>query len=245
MAVGLIELVSGDLPQQKPERNLVIKERIIMPMSNDNQNFSTLKQKYNVARNILGKDFMSSEEIEEARGVAYTKEQHVRFIDTLPDQDTLLWCRDKGCMVAAGPNQPMSFLEVCKLKSEYLKLNAEEWYEDEPFALNDKVDTRWLMLGKEPFLESTGKNWTEQKGLLLPVGAVVPNVTKVVWGVTTYRAVRGESLFSNVYVRTSSVDLDKGHVDVGSVDGKSLYFYRWDDGSRSRDIGVAYEKECT
>jgi len=201
------------------------------------------QQKYNSARKILGENFASPEEIARVRNITYTEDQLVWFIDTLPNQDTLLWCRDRGYLCIAGPNQPMSFREVCKLSSEFLKSVTGEWYKGGPFAEEDKVYTAWLMLGMQPFPGSMGKCLTEQRALLIPEGAIIPNVAEVAWEVTTYKAVRNKCLFSQIYVRTASQDSPHSNIAVGSVDGKYLYYNRFDEGSPSPDIGIAYMKE--
>ena len=178
--------------------------------------FSAVTPNYDLARTILGKDFISPEEITKSRGVVYTKDQLAKFGETLPSQEVLVWCRDNGYMVVAGPNKPMSLLEIRDLKSEYLYSKTGGWYAEskETFSRNDKADTRWIMVRKEPVAESASETWDEQQALLTEV-EVTPNAAEVVWVVTTYKAVRGVYLFPNVYVRTSSLGSGGYRVYVG------------------------------
>lgn len=194
---------------------------------------------YELARNILGKDFISPEEVAKSRkGVAYTDDQLSHFSDTVPSQEVLEWCRDNGYMVVAGPNRPMSLLEVRALRKDHFYSKEGGWYAEQAFAQNDKVETRWIMLRKESVPQSTSKNWNGQQALL-SVDEVTPNVAEVTWCVTTYKAVRNIYLLPSIYVRTSSLDSDGLRVYVGSFDAKGLgVSYYWDDGRRG-DLGLS------
>ena len=194
---------------------------------------------YELALTILGKDFISPEEVAKSRkGVSYTDDQLSQFSDTVPSQEVLEWCRDNGYMVVAGPNRPMSFLEVRSLKSDYFCAREGGWYAEQAFAENDKAETRWIMLRKKPVPGSTSKYWNEQHALL-SADEVTPNVAEVTWCVTTYKAVRNIYLLPGIYVRTSSLDSDGSRVSVGLFDAEGLYVADyWDDG-RSGFLGVS------
>ena len=105
-------------------------------------------------------------------------------------------------------------------------------------ALADKVDTRWIMLRKEPVAGSTSKNWSEQQALLSDA-EVTPNVAEVVWCVTTYKAVRNTYLLPDVYVRTSSLGSDGDRVYVSSFGAKALRVHRCGDDHRYAHLGVS------
>lgn len=149
-----------------------------------------------------------------------------------------MWCRDNGYMVVAGPNKPMSLLEVREMKSGYFYSKSGGWYSDQKFARNDKADTRWIIVRKEPVPGSTSKTWDEQQALLSDV-EVTPNAAEVVWAITSYKAVRDIYLLPNIYVRTSSLGSDGYRVFVGYFDDGGLFVDRWDGGSRVSDVGVS------
>ncbi len=195
---------------------------------------------YDLARTILGKDFISPEEIMKSRGITYTDDQLVQLGSSLPPQEVLEWCRDHGYMLVAGPNKSLSLLEVRDLKSEYLYTKTGGWYAEtkETFSRNDKVETRWLMMRKEPINGSTSKTWDEQQSLLSDV-EMVPNAAEVVWCVTTYKAVRGVCLFPNAYVRTSSLGSDGDRVYVGGFDATGLLVDSVFDSRRVGIIGLS------
>ena len=205
----------------------------------DIRRFTAKLPSYDLARTILGKDFISPEDITKVRpNIVYTEDQLLKFGTTLPSQEVLEWCRDNGYMLVAGPARVMSLLEIRELKPEYFYSKTEGWYAGEKFARGDKAEVRWIMIRKEPIANSTGKNWEEQSALLSK-DEVVPNATEVAWCVTTYKAVRGIYLFPNIYVRTSSLDSggDRVHVGCfvsGGLDVRSF----WGD-DRIDDLGLS------
>ncbi len=202
--------------------------------------FTAKMSNYETAKTILGKDFISPEEIATARGVTYTDDQLAKFGDTLPDQESLEWCRDNGMMLVAGPPKSMSLLDVRAVKKGYFYSKEGGWYSNksEKFAKNDKAEPVWIALRKEPVADSLDKNWSEQSELVAEP-MVVPNAAEAVWGYTTYKAVRGIYLLPNIYVRTSSLGSDGNRVLVGSFDADGLYVVDCWDGCRYSDLGVS------
>jgi hypothetical protein len=201
--------------------------------------FSAKAPNYELVRTILGKDFISPEDVMKSRkAIVYTDDQLAQFSDTVPSQEVFEWCRDNGYMLIAGPNRPMSLLEVRSLKKDYFYSKEGGWYAEQAFAQNDKAETRWIMLRKEPVPQSTAKNWAEQQALLSD-DEVTPNVAEVAWCVTTFKAVRNTYLLPSVYVRTSSLDSDGLRVFVGYFVAKGLYVsYDWDD-DRGGGLGLS------
>lgn len=62
---------------------------------------------YNLARNILGGDFIMPGEVTKARSLSYTKEQHRHFMETFPSEEMLRWCKANGYGILPGPPRPM------------------------------------------------------------------------------------------------------------------------------------------
>lgn len=199
-----------------------------------------LQNRYSLVRTILGKDFISPEEITEHRNVSYSDEVLKHFVQTLPSEEVLQWLRDNGFVLMAGTPSPMSLLEVRNLNAQLFYTKSDGWYvkSKQRFSRNDKVTAEWLMLRKGIVPKSTSKTWDEQQKLLSEV-EYVPNVSETTWGETTYKEVRNAWLFSNVYARTSSVDSDGNRVGVGysAVGGVGVVYY-WDD-TRRDYLGLA------
>lgn len=206
--------------------------------------FAAKVPNYDTARTILGQDFISPEEIATARGVTYTDEQLAKFGDSLPDQEALEWCRDNGMMLVAGPPKAMSLLDVRSIKADYFYSKEGGWYADkaQKFAKNDKAEPVWIALRKEPVADSRNKTWPDQQELVSAPMAV-PNVAEAVWGITTYKAVRGVYLLPDVYVRTSSVDSGGNRVRVGDFDADGLRVDLYWDGHRDSDLGVSASRQ--
>jgi len=206
--------------------------------------FTAKAPNYDLARTILGKDFISPEEIATARGLTYTDEQLAKFGDTLPTQEALEWCRDNGTMLVAGPPKSMSLLDIRSLKAGYFYSKQGGWYSEsaQKFARADKVEPIWIALSKEPVAGSLSSNWSEQSNLVVEP-MVVPNAAEAVWGLTTYKAVRGKYLLPNLYVRTSSCDSGGDRVNVGHFDSEGLNVNDFWDSNRSGSLGVSVARK--
>ena len=214
-------------------------------VTTNGQNTETLVG-YELAATILGKDFVTPEEIASARvGVVYTEDQLEQFESSLPSREELEWLRDNGYMLIAGPPKEMSLLDIRDLNNEYFYSKTEGWYsaEKEKFSRDDKATTKWLKLRKREVPNSTNKTWDEQQPLLLEVEHV-PNVAEVVWGVTSYKAVRGVYLLPNVYVRTSSLGSGGDRVGVGYFAAKGLRVGNGWGSSRDDSLGLASARNC-
>lgn len=159
-----------------------------------------------VARRILGDDFITPEEIMSARPVIkYTDAQMEGFEKTLPRPDELEYLRDKGIILLPGPGTEMSLLDIRALNEEFFYCKKGGWYSKESFSHDDKVGTEWLKFPKKPILDSIGKGWDEMRRQL-PETEYVPNVAELAWVDTSSKAVRGTYLLSGVIIWTSSLD---------------------------------------
>ncbi|OGZ61594.1 MAG: hypothetical protein A3H51_02045 [Candidatus Spechtbacteria bacterium RIFCSPLOWO2_02_FULL_38_8] len=211
---GLNDEVPSILVNDRKARHLAVQFLNILAGS------SGTVPSYQRARDILGDDFISPQEVAEARGVSYTEVQLSQLASTLPSKEVLQWARDNGFAVVAGPPSEMNILGIRDLNPQLFWSKQSGWYAEssEKFARKDTTGTTWLVLRKDPVTNSTRKTWSEQQELLTDVERV-PNAAEAAWFFTTYAAVRGTRLVPNGYVRTSSVDSDGDHVHVGFDDG--------------------------
>lgn len=214
-----------------------------MIATTDSAGFQTA---YDLARSILGKDFISADEIAASRGLSYTEDQLIELGKKLPDQATLEQLRDSGMMLVAGPPTAMSLVDVRALHADYFFLKGPDqdvgaWYDDanEKFSKTDKVEALgWIAVRKEAVEDSFSKNWSEQQELVKEP-MVIPNAAEAVWALTTYKAVRDVYLLDELYVRTSSVVSDGSRVYVGGFDADGLCVnVHWDD-DRYSYLGVS------
>lgn len=209
-------------------------------VKSDGQVVVTPANDYDLARTILGKDFITPEEIAIARKLTYGDDVLRHFAETLPSEEVLQWLRDNGFVLVAGTPNPMSLLEVRNLNAQLFYTKSGGWYAEpkQKFSQNDKVTAEWLMLRKGIVPNSTSKTWDEQQKLLSEV-EYVPNVAETTWGETTYKEVRNSWLFPNIYARTFSVGSGGNRVNFvySAVGGVDVYDY-WDD-YRNDYLGLA------
>ena len=201
---------------------------------------------YDFAVAVLGQDFISPEEIMKFRkGIIYTDEQLAQFGKTFPTQEIILWCRDNDYILVAGPNRPMSLLEIRDMKNDYFYSKEGGWYADvdQKFSQKEKVETRWYMIRKNPVPESTHKNWKEQQSLISDV-ETVPNLAEFIWAITTYKAVRNTYLFRDgIYVRTSSLCLNGNHAYVSYSGDEGLGIDNYWDGNRHSNLSLSVARK--
>ncbi len=199
--------------------------------------FFEKRKEYRQASRILGRDFISPEKIMKfRRSIIYTNEQLVHFIETVPVRKILELCRDNNCMLVAGPNCPMSLLEIRHLDDPFFHLREDVW------DTHYMVETKWYMIRKDTVPGSTGKSWDESNMFVSNI-EFVPNVSELFWAITTYKAVRGVCLFGGVYVRTSSVVNEDRHVFICFSDNhRSVINDIWD-GDRSNRLGLSVARK--
>lgn len=202
------------------------------------RNGVVFKNNGEVARMILGDDIVFPDEIAEARGLSYTDADLKHFADTMPSEEALCWCKVNNYAVVAGPPSPMGLLEVRSLKPCHFYLKNSGWYEKHGFYQNDKAETEWLAICKEP-----APNSVNQNRKYLSKDEQVPNAGEMSWFITTFYRVRGVRLFEKVYVRTSSIASDGLHVHVGRFGERGLDIYYFSGDSHYYDIGVAVSRK--
>lgn len=177
-----------------------------------------------LVRNILGADYISPGDImRNYPEIIYTDAQLLRFAETMPPQETLEWCREHGYILVAGPNNPLSLIEIRDVCQQYFHYKKESWWfeQQQPFSSADKVDTCWLMLRKTPLQWSAAHKWGGRE-MPLDHDESVPNIAELVWCVTAYHAVRGTYLPQKICVRTSSVTLSGGRVILREFNGRGI-----------------------
>lgn len=224
-------------------RNLAEYLQMGCPKVNDNGEVVTnqLPEGHELARLILGDDYITPEEVATAYGFSYSDEQLEHFADTLPDTQTILWLRANGYMLIAGPPTEMNLREVRELENKLFYSKTEGWYAEngQTFSREDKVVAgEWLAIRKEAVPNSFSKTWNEQQDLITE-DEHVPNAPTVSYAVTAYYKVRGIYLLRGKYVRTSSVSADGVHIIVGCFDEDGLGVFNYWDDLRHGSLGVS------
>lgn len=196
---------------------------------------------YELARNILGGNFITPKDVAQARNLSYSDVRLAVFKDTLPSREVLVWLRANDYMLVAGPPVELSLLDIRKLNDTlFFSKNGKGWYsfDNETFSRNDTVSPVWLALRKSAVPDSTKKTWGEQQELLSN-NERVPNAAEVTWGLTTYKEVRGVYLMGKIWMRTFSVDSGSRRVGVAIFDQGGIYINNWGDDNRDNYFGVS------
>lgn len=197
--------------------------------------------RYDLARDILGGDFITPNEVVQARDQSYSDAQLTAFQSTLPSKEILEWLKVNNYMLVPGPSKTLSLLDVRRLNDAlFYSKDGKGWYSEsgETFSRTDTVSPVWLALRKSPVPDSTSKTWGEQQ-TLLGNDEYFPNAAEVTWGLTTYKEVRGTYLMDNIWVRTSSALSDDRRVYVGGFSSVGLGVLSWWDGRRSSVLGLS------
>jgi hypothetical protein len=204
-----------------------------------------LPEGHELARLILGDDYITAEEVAKVYNLSYSDEQLQHLEESLPDMETILWLRANGYLLIAGLPTDLNILQVRDLDNKLFYSKDGGWYSNdkEKFAKDDKVKAgEWLAIRKEAVPNSFSKTWKEQQKLITDVEHV-PSASEMSYVITTYYKVREVRLFENKYVRTSSVDVDGSHVYVGYFDESGLNVDHFRDDYRGDDLGVASSRK--
>jgi hypothetical protein len=196
-----------------------------------------------LARLILGDDFISPEEVYSAYGWQYTDEHSAHLAETIPDFGTLVWLRTNGFILVAGPYTDLNLFGVRDFDATlfYRKDDDDVWFEKEKYAFAriDRVrGGEWLALRKNAVPNSMALRLWDQTSLVQSPERI-PNVAEVVYGGTVYFKVRGDYLLPNISVRTSSVDADGDRVLVGYAGKERGYVENFFNNHFHHNLGIA------
>lgn len=196
---------------------------------------------YKIAQAILGNDFITPEKMMSLdKRIVFSKKQLSLLRETVPAQELLEWGRDNNFFLVAGPGSPLSLNGVYNLMKDYF-LSEEDNFGLQELLQNDLIRTRWYMIRKDIVPESTYKNWKEQQSLL-PVGETTPSAPELIWAIIIYKIVNKICLFHDVYVRTSSLNLDGQNVDISFAEGSLIVNTLWIN-PRNNSLGLASSKD--
>ena len=141
--------------------------------------------------------------------------------ENLPTEEQLLWLKGNNYALVVGSPTEMNLIDIRSAKSSLFCSKNNKWYDDQPFAIKEKVGHNWLAISKDPVANSLKQIRNTQQKPLLSVGQI-RNAAEISWFIATYYDVRGVQLFSNIYVRTSSVVANSRSVFVDDIDGAGI-----------------------
>lgn len=206
--------LSGPMEDEVQFNNLVEFLRLGCPkiISSEPGKTSTPRN-YQLARNILGDDFISPVQTVEAHGYTYTRDQLANFIASMPSKAELIWLRDNNYMLVAGPPVSLNLREIASVNIHLFTKREDPWFIQRPFGFShhDMIrGGRWLKLRKDEAPDTKSKDSNDQFRLLSEI-EYVPNAAEVCYGLVTFSKVRGVRLFGDIRVRSSSI-YDHSHM---------------------------------
>lgn len=228
-------------------RNLVSYLQKGCPKLSDNgEVVNEFPEGHELARLILGDNYITPKEMTAAYNFNYTDEQLEHFADTLPDLETLAWLNANDYILVATSPTKLNLLQIRELDNNLFYSKTKRYFviKKEKFAKTNMVKAGgWLAIRKKAVPNSFRKTWKEQQDLITKVESV-PNASEVSYAVTAYYKIRGIYLLRSKYVRTSSVDAGGVRVCVGlfGEDGLSVNG-RWDYDRVDGGLGVASYRE--
>jgi len=188
------------------------------------------------AREIMGRNFLGTKEVEEHFGELSPEQQEALSIIPF-SKETLESCKDTHILVA---DIGLSVMDITKLKKCKGLFHKNHWYKNYLFP-NLTQQPSWRLIRKTPVKNSFDKNWEEQQALLDPQTDEIPLARQVVYMMILRFLATGEWLFEKVYVRirNSDVGSDGVRVGVGYFDEGGLSIDDWGDYDLVGNLGLA------
>ena len=185
------------------------------------------------ARDIMGRNFLGTKEVEEHFGKLTPEQQEALSIIPF-SKETLEECKDTHILVA---DIGLSISDMIRIKNCRRLLSNNSWYEDQDFA-EFTYQPSWLLIRKTPVENSFNKTWKEQQTLLDPQTDEVPFVRQIIYTTFLYFLTTKERLFRTCDVRTLDVDSNGGHILIGYFGEDVLNISFFDDNAQRGDIGI-------
>jgi hypothetical protein len=182
-------------------------------------------------------DVHGIDQVQQYFGVTYTEQQLIELVDLPWPDEVLKECAGTHLLVAGCS------LSIGEVKEKHCGLfgqNSPCWYNNQPFAHDERLGCKWYLLRKDWVPRSYHKRLNDQVKLL-PPEEEVPLACEVTYVTILHRLVTGEWLHVDRYVRTSSHAKDGDRVTVGVRLQWGLCLGDIDDAPHQ--IGLAYHRK--
>lgn len=190
------------------------------------------------AREIMGRNLLTVEDVQRHFRVRFTDEQLAELGEIPWSEDVLQECKDTHILF---PGFPLTILEIRKRAAKKgVKLfysDRDAWYNDQKFARDEKVSLRWHLIRKDIVENSTNRTYDDQLALLGP-DEEAAQAAAMVYTIILYFLVTGIRLFEHIYARCQNVTSHGSRVSVGGFDPGGLSVSLDWDGYRRSDIGL-------
>jgi hypothetical protein len=190
------------------------------------------------AREIMGRNFLGTKEVEEHFGELSPEQQE--DLSIIPfSKETLESCKDTHILVA---DIGLSIMGIKKLENCKGLLRDQDWYEAEDFAKHTDQPS-WRLICRTTVGNSLDKTWKEQQALLDLQINEVPLARQVIYTIILRFLAISEWLFIGYNVRTKDSISGDIHIDVGS-EWQRLYVDSQHDSIHSICLGLASARKA-
>ncbi|MFA5355561.1 MAG: hypothetical protein WC302_02455 [Candidatus Paceibacterota bacterium] len=179
------------------------------------------------ARDIMGKNFFGIEEAIECLRVEPT-DQQLALLSSIPfPEGVLALVKRTHTLVAVFP---LSILEIRKRKRELFELYKNDWYAESEMFARESKEASWQLVCNYPYDDSFSRSWVRQEGLLCQMDDI-PSAQVMVYTIIGHYLATHERLFKgDIFVRTSSVNSEGYHIQVGGFSDRLDINYTIGDG---------------
>ncbi len=233
-----LETFHRPLQNREARQNLARFLRAGCPFFNDTGDHS-IRSQSDVARFLLGDDFITPDAITCVTGITYSDKQRKKLFSCLPNRKDIAWCLANNCILLPSPPEAMSLEQIRDRRRELFCGGKDGLYSDQRLMENEKTEAaKWFAFRMCGAPDSRDRTWKEQFSLAVGV-ELVPNVAEVCWALIVYREVRNIYLLSTTLLRTSSIDSRGTRACVGNFYSDSLSILGLTDNHKSFNLGVA------
>src|SRR3989344_4004711 len=177
------------------------------------------------AKDIMGENFIGLEEVEKHLDIAFSKKDAEKLAEIPWSEETLEEVKHTHILV---PGYPLSILQIREKVPQGIFLSYKDaWYNNQPFATEEKVEMGWYLIRKGIQPTSTGKTYQEQLALLSK-DEENPKAVEMVYAKTLFWLTRKEKFLTDCWARCRDLGSDGYHANVGLCDGGLSFRYYWD-----------------
>jgi len=161
-----------------------------------------------VAKEIMGRNAISLEEVEKAFQFTYTEFQRGQLALIPWSAETLRACANTHVLF---PGQQLSIDEMIKRQPV---VNIWEGHSQRSFVTEEKVSLRWYLVRKGAVPNSISKRFNDQMAMLLPQEEV-PRACELMYGLALVKLpMNGGSIFKGGSVRCNSMSIKDFRVAI-------------------------------
>jgi hypothetical protein len=151
------------------------------------------------AKEIMGDNMISIEDVAQTFGVEFSIEQITQLIENTYYEQTLQNCKDTHILF---PGYPITICELSYKKPDLLICDCDcregFWYDYKDFIYKDTTRCRWYLVKKDLIFNNPRPQINDNEEMLSPV--------EIIFMIVLYHQVNNIKIFSNAYLRCFKKD---------------------------------------